>query len=107
MDEQQIIQILNQIPLETLMQYVQQRAQAEQQQAGMEDYAQGYDQGAANQGYADQGYGGGVPQEAMAAQQGAPMMARGGRLGYYTPYINPYNLGGCLSIPKSVRKKRR
>jgi hypothetical protein len=76
MDEQQMIQLLNQIPLDVLQNYVAQRAQQEQQAA----------QGASEEAYSA---------EAMPAEA-QPMMSRGGRLRTFNPYIDMYSCGGRL-----------
>ena len=73
MDEQQMIQLLNQIPLDVLQNYVAQRAQQEQQAASEEAYSAEA-----------------APAEAQL------MMARGGRLRTFNPYIDMYSCGGRL-----------
>lgn len=86
MDEQQIMQILNQIPLDVLQQYVAERTQQEQSMAG-------------------------APAEAMAPQQA--MMAYGGYTRGWSPYVDIYACGGSTrSIPRGtlgsrVHKKKR
>lgn len=110
MDEQQVIQFLNQIPLDVLTQYVQQRMQQEQAQVE----AGGYEQMAPEQGYVDAGTSGSeVPPEAMvAAQQGAaPTMSYGGKLAYSLPDVNPYMFGGPYHFgtagPRVKRPRKR
>lgn len=109
MDEQQIIQFLNQIPLDVLAQYVQQRMQQEQAQT-----EGGYGQSAPEEAYTDTGsYGGEVPPEATAAAQqgGAPVMSYGGKLAYYLPDVNPYGFGGPYHFdtagPRVKRARKR
>lgn len=97
MDQEQVLQFLNQIPLEFLAQYVQQRMQQEQNAQGMQAQEAAYNQGAMDQGVADQ----------YAAEQGAmsqgneqPMMSYGGRLRRsWLPYVDAYNVrpGGLFS----------
>ena len=71
MDEQQVIQFLNQIPLAVLQNYVAQRMQQEQSAGEM------------------------VSQEAMPVEQQAqPVMARGGHLRYWSPDVDIYSCGG-------------
>lgn len=110
MDEQQIIQFLNQIPLDVLTQYVQQRMQQEQAQIETGEYKQMTPE----QGYADAGaYGGEVPPEAMAAAQQdvAPTMSYGGKLAYSLPDVNPYMFGGPYHFgtagPRVKRPRKR
>lgn len=76
MDEQQMIQLLNQIPLEVLQNYVAQRTQQEQAAA----------QTAVAESRVPQET---IPQGAVPQEQ-VPVMARGGRLGFWTPYVDPY-----------------
>lgn len=79
MDEQQIIQMLNQIPLDVLQNYVAQRTQ--QEQAAMQQAPQMQPS---------------VPQEAApeeAMYQQAPM-SYGGRMSGWSPYIDMYACGG-------------
>lgn len=70
MDEQQIMQLLNQIPLDVLQQYVAQRTQQEQAAVQQQGNEAAYMQGAAD------------------AQH---MMARGG---YINPMVDIYACGG-------------
>ena len=71
MNEEQMIQMLNQIPLDVLQNYVAQRAQQEQAASQEEAYAQG-------------------AQEGAMAQQA--MMARGGYI--VDPMVDIYACGG-------------
>lgn len=71
MDEQQMIQMLNQIPLDVLQNYVAQRAQQEQAASQEQAYAQG-------------------AQEGAMAQQA--MMARGGYIA--NPMVDIFACGG-------------
>lgn len=62
MDEQQIMQILDQIPLDVLQEYVMQRAQQEQAMQQQQMGEQAYMQGAADEAAAAQmAYGGDMP----------------------------------------------
>lgn len=90
MDQQQLIQMLDQIPLDFLVNYVNGRTQQEQDMASA-------DAAAAQDAYAQEA----AAQEAMAAQQGAsqgmPMQAAyGGRIRNWNPYFDPYACGGRL-----------
>lgn len=86
MDEQQIMQVLNQIPLEVLQNYVAQRTQQEQS-AGLTNVAQ--------------------PQEIQAT------MARGGMLSNWSPMVDIYACGGSTrsiargTLGARVHKKKR
>lgn len=71
MNEEQMIQVLNQIPLEELQNYVAQRVQQEQAASQEQAYAQG-------------------AQEGALAQQA--MMARGGYIA--NPYVDIFACGG-------------
>lgn len=79
MDEQQIIQMLNQIPLDVLQNYVAQRTQ--QEQSMMQQTPQTVQQMPQEQ----------IPEEAMYQQ--VPM-SYGGRLNGWSPYIDIYACGG-------------
>lgn len=89
MDEQQIMQILDQIPLDVLQEYVMQRSQQEQamqqQQMGQEAYAQGAADEAA---YAQMAYGGNLP------------------VGY-SPYLDVYGLPIGTTNPFGRLKRER
>ena len=79
MDEQQMIQILNQIPLDVLQNYVAQRTQ--QEQSVMQQAPQMAQQMPQEQ----------VPEEAMYQQT---PMSYGGKLNGWSPYIDIYACGG-------------
>ena len=79
MDEQQMIQILNQIPLDVLQNYVAQRTQ--QEQSVMQQTPQMAQQVPQEQ----------VPEEVMYQQT---PMNYGGRLNGWSPYIDIYACGG-------------
>lgn len=85
MDEQQIMQVLNQIPLEVLQNYVAQRTQQEQASNNM----------------------------AMPPQEAQPMMARGGMLNNWSPMVDIYACGGSTrsiargTLGARVHKKKR
>ena len=79
MDEQQIIQILNQIPLDVLQNYVAQRTQ--QEQSAMQQTPQIPQQMPQEQ----------IPEEAMYQQT---PMNYGGKLNGWSPYVDMYACGG-------------
>lgn len=79
MDEQQMIQILNQIPLDVLQNYVAQRTQ--QEQNAMQQAPQMVQQMPQEQ----------VPEEVMYQQT---PMSYGGKLNGWSPYIDIYACGG-------------
>lgn len=103
MDEEQILQLLNQIPLDVLQQYLQQRMAQEQaaaeQQYGQEAYMQGADDAmAAQQGYAPE----------QAYQQPAVQMAVGGYMpAGYDPYLDVYRVPVGVMGPRVGRVKKR
>lgn len=103
MDEEQLFQALEQIPLEDLQRYVQERMDRErmaaEQQYGQEAYAQGAgDAMAAQQGYAPE----------QAYQQPAVQMAVGGYMpAGYDPYLDVYRVPVGVMGPRVGRVKKR
>lgn len=83
MDEQQILQFLSQIPLEFLQNYIQQRMQQENAAVTQQDMVNQMPTGE-------------VPTQGAPAQEAPQMVAYGGRLGNWSPYIDIYACGGRM-----------
>lgn len=83
MDEQQVIQFLNQIPLDVLQSYVAQRTQ--QEQAAAQQMPQMTPQQMPHDA---------VPQEAIPQEAPSAMMGYGGRRAGWSPDIDLYAAGG-------------
>lgn len=82
MDEQQIFQLLNQIPLDVLQNYLTQRMQ--QEQMAMQQDAAMQQQMPQEQ----------MPAEAMTQQPSMNYGSYGGRMNGWSPYIDMYACGG-------------